>query len=258
VRILDNVLRAYTILLLILMYVPIALMVVFSFNPIKSLAKLAGFSLRWYQALMGNRIVWEAFFNSLWVAAVVTLVSIVLGLLMANAVVRFRFSGKPLVDMLIYVPVIIPEITESLSLLMMYVFINFPLGAWSVIIGHAAFSISYGVVVLRARLAGFDTSVEEAAKTLGANELQTFLKVTMPIMMPGILAASLLAFTISYDDFIKTMFTTGPGFKTLPLIIWFSASKGGVSPELNSLSTFAISISLLFAFARMKISGIKW
>ncbi|MEM3819814.1 MAG: ABC transporter permease subunit, partial [Nitrososphaerota archaeon] len=150
------------------------------------------------------------------------------------------------------IPVIIPEIAEALSLLIMYIFLNIPLGPVTVIIGHIAFDVSFVTIVMRARMAGYDKSIEEAARTLGANEFQTFFRITLPTLYPAILAAGLLAFTLSFDDLIKTLFTTGPGFKTLPLIVWSSAARGGVSPELNSLSSFALSISFLFAVFRLR------
>lgn len=208
--------------------------------------------MKWYERVMANPDVWRALYNSVWVGAAVTAVSIILGLMMAIAVTRYNFSGKSMLESLILIPIIIPEIAEALSLMMMYIFLNIPLGPATVIVGHIAFSISYVTVVMRARMAGYDKSIEEAARTLGANELQTFLRITLPTLYPAILAAGLLAFTISFDDLIKTLFTTGPGFKTLPLVIWSSAARGGVSPELNSLSSFALSISFLFAVFRLR------
>ncbi|MDJ0270336.1 MAG: ABC transporter permease [Aigarchaeota archaeon] len=245
-------LMIFTVFVFIFLYAPMVIMVIFSFNEAKSLGVFTAFSLKWYEKIFTNTEVWVALYNSVWVGAVVTAVSIVLGMMMALAVTRFSFVGKPILDALILIPIIIPEITEALSLLVMYVFLNIPLGPLTVIIGHAAFDVAFVTVVLRARMAGYDRTVEEAARTLGANELQTFFRITLPVMYPAILAAGLLAFTLSFDDLIKTLFTTGPGFKTLPLIVWSSAARGGVSPDLNALSTFAISISLLFAVFRIR------
>lgn len=250
-KIFDKILKSYTILILIFMYFPIVVMIGFSFNSAKSLGRFTGFSLRWYSQLLADNNLWKALSNSVTTAAVVTIISVVLALLMANAVVRYQYRGGSLIDAFIYIPIVIPEITESLSLLIMLSFLNFPLGFWSVIIGHATFCATFATVVLRARIAGFKKSYEEAARTLGANEIQTFFRVTLPILMPGVLAAALLAFTLSFDDFIKTRFTTGPGFATLPLIIYSEAQRGGVSPRLNALSTFSFGISLIFSAVRL-------
>lgn len=245
-------LKIFTILVFAFLYLPIIAMVIFSFNESKSLGAFTGFSLRWYEKVLASAEVWKAFYNSFWVGGVVTIFSIILGIMLALAITRYDFAGKSIIDSLILIPIIIPEITEALSLLIMYIFLNIPLGPITVIIGHVAFDISFVTVVLRARMAGYDKSVEEAARTLGANELQTFFRITLPIMYPAILAAGLLAFTLSFDDLIKTLFTTGPGFKTLPLIVWSSAARGGVSPDLNALSTFALSVSFLFAIFRLR------
>ena len=250
-KIFDKILKAFTIFILILMYVPIATMIGFSFNSAKSLARFTGFSLRWYSQLLGWEDAWASLYNSITTAAAVTIISVVLALLLANAIVRYEYKGGSLIDAYIYIPIVIPEITESLSLLIMYGVFNFPLGFWSVVIGHATFGATFAAVVLRARIAGFRKSIEEAARTLGADEIQTFFRITLPILMPGVIAAGLLAFTLSFDDFIKTRFTTGPGFTTLPLIVYSSAKRGGVSPELNALATFSFGISLLFSAVRL-------
>ena len=247
------ILLIFTALVFIFLYAPIVVMVIFSFNEAKSLGVITSFSLKWYEKAFSNIEVWTALYNSVWVGVVVTVVSLILGFLMAMAITRFSFVGKPIIDALILIPIIIPEITESLSLLIMYVFLSIPLGPLTVIIGHIAFNISFVTVVLRARMAGYDKSVEEAARTLGANEIQTFLRITMPLMYPALLAAGLLAFTLSFDDLIKTLFTTGPGFKTFPLIVWSQAARGGVSPDLNALASFALSISLIFAVMRIRV-----
>jgi spermidine/putrescine transport system permease protein len=168
--------------------------------------------------------------------------------------IRHSFRGKSILDSSLYFPVVIPEITEALSLLLFYVFTGIPLGALTVVVGHVAFAISYAAIVIRAMLVGFDRSVEEAAKSLGANELRTFFHVTLPLILPGVIAGGLLAFTVSYDDFIKTAFTAGPGFQTLPLRIYAMASRGGVSPQLNALATVTLVVSLGLALVRLRLS----
>ncbi len=250
----DKVLKGYSFALYFFLYAPILIMVVFSFNDSRLLAVWRGFSLRWYETLFADPTVWKAFYNSIWVALLTTIVSMVLGTMTAFVMIRHSFRGKSILDSSLYFPVVIPEITEALSLLLFYVFTGIPLGGLTVAIGHIAFAISYATIVIRARLVGFDRSVEEAARSLGANELRTFLHVTFPLILPGVIAGGLLAFTVSYDDFIKTAFTAGPGFQTLPLRIYAMASRGGVSPQLNALATVTLVVSLALAVVRLRLS----
>lgn len=250
----DKILKGYSFALYVFLYAPILIMVIFSFNDSKMLAVWRGFSLRWYEALIADPTVWRALYNSVWVALLTAVISMVLGTITAFVMIRYSFRGKTILDSSLYFPVVIPEITEALSLLLFYVFTGIPLGALTVVIGHVAFAISYATIVIRARLVGFDRSVEEAAKSLGANELRTFFHVTLPLILPGVIAGGLLAFTVSYDDFIKTAFTAGPGFQTLPLRIFAMASRGGVSPQLNALATITLVISLGLALVRLRLS----
>jgi spermidine/putrescine transport system permease protein len=238
------------------MYVPIVMMLVFSFNDANVIGAWRGFTLHWYYELFSSVDIWNAFYNSVLVALVTAMASIVLGTLTALAMARYSFKGKNVLDGLLYVPIIIPEITEALTLLLFYLWIGWGLqmGFATVAIGHIAFSIAFVFVIVRARMAGFDRSVEEAAKTLGANEIQTFFRITLPILLPGIVAAGLLAFTLSFDDFYKSAFTTGPAFDLLPLKIFSMASRGGVRPELNALATIALMISMGFALLYQWIS----
>lgn len=261
-RLADKVLKTYTFFIIMILYLPIAVLVVFSFNKVESIHRWGGFTLEWYKRLFTGQAfvshsaalnVWEAFYNSIWVALVTGVISAILGVLLAYGISRFTFRGKDILEGLLYIPIIIPEIASSLSLLLFYIWIRFPLGGWSVVIGHTTFSISYCMVVIRTRFAGFDKSLEEAAKTLGADEIQTFLRITLPIIFPGILAAFLLTFTLSYDDFIKTAFTRGPGFLTLPILIWTWAKRGLISPELNALATLSLSVSITLTYLYAKL-----
>lgn len=252
----DLFLKIFTLAIFALIYVPIIVMVLFSFNSSRWLGAWTGFTVNWYTQLFQTPEVWEALYNSVVVAALTAVFSVVFGILTAYAMVRYSFRGKSFIDSLLYIPIIIPEIAEALTLLLFYLLIGWgsSLGFTTVLLGHIAYGISYCFIVLRARMVGFDRSLEEAAKTLGANEIQTFFKVTLPLLMPGILAASLLAFTLSYDDFYKTVFTTGPGFETLPLRIWAMARRGGVSPELNALTTIALVTSMSLALLYQRFS----
>jgi len=250
----DKLMAFYSALVYAFLYLPIVVVIIFSFNESKTLGRFTGFSLKWYGVLIEDKAIWVAFYNSLNVAVLTTAVSIFLGTLAAYGMVRLDIGGKGTIDSLLYIPIIIPEIAEALSLLLFYKFTGYNLGWLTVLLGHIAFDISFVYVVVRARLAGFDRSLEEASLTLGANEVQTFLKVTLPLSMPGIIAAGLIAFPLSFDDFIKTAFTTGPGFQTLPLIIWSQSARGGVGPELNALTTVIMATSMALAYAYAKLT----
>lgn len=226
------------------LFAPIAVLVVFSFNTSRLNAVWTGFTLAWYGELFRDVEILRATKNSLVVAFASTLVSTAIGTLTAFAVHRRRFRGKPLLEGVLYIPLIIPEIVMGIALLAFFVLAGFKLGLGTVIIAHIAFSISFVTVVVRARLHGLDRAYEEAAMDLGANEWQTFWRVTLPLVMPGILAGALLAFTLSLDDFIITFFTAGPGSTTLPLRV-YGMVKLGVSPTVNALSTLMVTVTLV-------------
>lgn len=243
----DKVLKGYSALVLAFLYVPILAMIVFSFNDSRLTAVWRGVTIRWYTALLGDSAIWGAFYNTMLVAVLVTVLSAILGTLTALAMSRYKFKGKNAFDAYLYIPIIIPEITEALSLLLLYIWAGVPLGLPTIILGHLTFAIPFAALVIRSRMAGFDRSVEEAAQSMGANEVQTFFRITLPIISTGVIAGALLAFTQSYDDFIKTAFTRGPGVDMLPTTIYNLARRGGASPELNALATVALSISILMA-----------
>jgi spermidine/putrescine transport system permease protein len=243
----DKVLKGYSALVLAFLYVPILTMIVFSFNDSRLTAVWRGVTIRWYTALLGDSAIWGAFYNTMLVAVLVTVLSAILGTLTALAMSRYKFKGKNAFDAYLYIPIIIPEITEALSLLLLYIWAGVPLGLPTIILGHLTFAIPFAALVIRSRMAGFDRSVEEAAQSMGANEVQTFFRITLPIISTGVIAGALLAFTQSYDDFIKTAFTRGPGVDMLPTTIYNLARRGGASPELNALATVALSVSIVMA-----------
>ncbi|MCI0528982.1 MAG: ABC transporter permease, partial [Nitrospira sp.] len=181
---------------------------------------------------------------SLMVALVSTIISLVIGTLTAWAMYRYSFRGKKLYEGVLYLPIIIPDIVMGIALAMFFVLIQFRLGMASIIIAHVAFNISFVVVVVRARLQGLDRTLEEAAMDLGADEITTFFKVTLPLLLPGLLAAALLAFTLSFDDFVISFFTAGVGATPLPVQI-YSMVKLGVSPVVNAISTLVVVASFI-------------
>lgn len=217
-------------------YIPILILVIFSFNTQKINVRWEGFTLHWYGELFRDQQVMLALKNTLTIAFVSTLVATVIGTLAALALQRYRFPGYTITESVLYVPVIIPEVVMGISLLAFFALAGFTLGLTTITLSHIAFTIPFVTLVVRARLHGFDKSIEEAAMDLGANELTTFWRVTLPTIMPGVLSGALLAFTLSLDDYVITYFTAGPGATTLPLRV-FSMVRFAVTPEVNALST---------------------
>jgi spermidine/putrescine transport system permease protein len=235
----DRTLFAFTALIYAFLYAPILVLVIFSFNASKSTQIWTGFSLHWYVDLLKEQTVLDAFRISMIVGVTSTVISTAIGTLTALALARYRFRGKYVADSVIYANTVMPEIVVGVSLLVFFVAVGFQLGITTIIIAHVAFNISFVTIVVRARLAGMDRSVEEAAQDLGASPVQTFLRVTLPLILPGVMAGALLAFTLSFDDFVITFFVAGVGSSTLPLKI-YSMIKFGVSPVINALSTVVL------------------
>jgi len=259
----NFVLSLYGILGFLFLYLPIIILVIFSFNNSRSTAQWAGFSTQWYAEMIQDDQVILALWNSLFVAVVSTIVSTVLGTLAAMAMERYAFRGKLVMDALLYLPIIIPDIAMGIMLLLFFNISGIGFEPWrlrffglrfavpySVIIGHVAFNISFVAVVVRARLAQMDRTLEEAANDLYADNWRTFRRVTLPMMMPGILGGALLAFTLSLDDFVITFFTSGAGFNTLPVRV-FGMIKRGVTPKINAVSTLMLAASLLLVIVSL-------
>ena len=239
------------------LYLPILILVFFSFNDSRSTAQWVGFSMRWYGELANDSQTILALWNSLFVALVSTAISTVIGTLAAMAMERYSFRGKLLMDAVLYLPIVIPDIAMAIMLLIFFNVSGIGFEPWrvsffgvqlavpySVIIGHVAFNISFVAIVVRARLAQMDRTLEEAANDLYANTWNTFWRITFPMMLPGIVGGALLAFTLSLDDFIITFFTSGAGFNTLPVRV-FGMIKKGVTPKINAVSTLMLVFSLL-------------
>ena len=228
-------LKLYAVLAYAYIYIPILLLVIFSFNQSKYGVSWTGFTLKWYDDLFKDRFIWEATRNTLIIAFVSTLVSTAIGTAAALALQRYTFPGKGFSEATLYIPIIIPEVVMGIAMLAFFAQAGFQLGLTTITIAHVAFCIPFVTLTVRARLHGFDRRIEEAAMDLGANEWVTFWRVTLPIIMPGVLSGALLAFTLSLDDYIITLFTAGPGSTTLPLRV-FAMLKQAVTPKVNALS----------------------
>ncbi len=246
-RVPDRVLFLAAALIYLFLYAPILVLMFFSFNSARSTQVWEGFSTRWYAALWQDQSILDAFYNSMLVGVTSTIIATIIGTFTAMALTHYRFRGKTVADSTIYAATVMPEIVVGVSLLAFFVAIGFGLGITTIIIAHVAFNISFVTIVVRARLAGMDRSIEEAAADLGANPVNTFLRVTLPLILPGVMAGALLAFTLSFDDFVITFFVAGVGSTTLPLKI-YSMIKFGVSPVINALSTVILVVTMVLIF----------
>jgi spermidine/putrescine transport system permease protein len=235
-----RLLAAHTALVYLFLYAPVAILVVFSFNASRQTAFWTGFTLDWYRLLLGNELLFRAVRNSLVVAGAATALAVLLGTPAALALARFSFRGRRATQALLYLPVIIPEVVLGAALVTFFGAVQLRLSLWTVVIAHVVFSVSYVAIVVRARLAGLDPALEEAARDLGAGPFETFRRVTLPLAAPGILASALLVFTLSIDDYVITSFVAGVGATTLPLHI-YSMLKVGVTPEVNAVSTLLLA-----------------
>jgi spermidine/putrescine transport system permease protein len=254
------------------LYLPILILIIYSFNTSKFNAVWRGFTLDWYRSLFSNAGatlatsssagILPSLNNSLLIAAISTVLATIFGTMLALALERFHFPGRKAVEALLFLPIIMPEITIGISLLVFFTLafrivenltgIRLNLGLPTVIIGHVVFNISFVTITVRARLAELDPQLEQAAFDLGANEWRTFWRITFPLIWPAIFSAALLAFTLSLDDFVVTFFTTGVGSMTLPLLV-YGMIKFAVTPAINAISTLMLLASLLLVVSSLKV-----
>lgn len=224
------------------LYAPIVLLVVYSFNDSRLVTVWGGFSLRWYGELMRNEQLLASVWMTVRIAALSATVATLLGTLAAVALTRGgRFPGRTIFSGAVYAPLVTPEVILGLSLLLLFVAVGAPRGFWTVSAAHTTLTLCYATVVVQARLASFDRSLEEAAQDLGCPPWRAFLLVTLPNIAPAVAAAWMLAFTLSLDDLVIASFTSGPGATTLPMRI-YSAVRLGVTPEINAISTLLIGL----------------
>lgn len=235
----NTVLAIWTAAVLLFFYAPIAILVGFSFNQSRLNVLWEGFTLRWYTALGDDKVLLASFENSMIVALVSTLLAVLLGTAGAWLLYRYRFPAVRLLQTLVYLPMIVPEVILGVSLLILFVVCGLELGYATIIISHVTFCFPFVMVSVQARLSGLDPSLEEAALDLGATPLQAFRLVLIPFLAPAIISGALMAFTLSLDELIVTYFTASAGTRTLPLEI-FGRIKKGLDPTLNAVSTVFI------------------
>jgi spermidine/putrescine transport system permease protein len=242
--VLDKLLNVYAAIAMIYLLFPIAIVILFSFNDTKGKFNFTweGFTLKHWGDPFKITELTDALQTSIEIAVIATIGATVLGTLMALALVRYEFRGRGPTNFLIFLPMATPEIVLGASLLSLFIFAGVDLGFNTILIAHVMFAISFVVVVVRSRLIGFDPHLEEAAQDLGANELTTFFRVTLPLIAPGILAGALLAFALSIDDFVITNFNSGATV-TFPLWIW-GAARVSVPPQVNVMATMIFLVTL--------------
>jgi spermidine/putrescine transport system permease protein len=243
---------AWTLLVFAFLYIPILLLIVFSFNSSRLNIRWEGFSLKWYGALLENAPLLGAFKNSLIVATATTVLATLLGTIGAWMLYRYRFPFQRAIGLLIFIPMVMPEVLMGVSLLAEFVhLLRLPLGYVTLIIAHTTFCFPFVLVGIQARLQGLDPFLEEAAMDLGATPAQAFRLVIVPYLMPSIISGALMSFTLSLDEYIVSVFTTGAQSQTLPLKV-YGMAKVGLNPQLNALSTiFVIATILLVLFSEL-------
>ncbi len=232
---------------LFILHVPLLAMVLYSFIAPQESGQSWEWTLKWYIKVLEDSTLLSALGLSLYVAAMTTLGSTTLGTLGALALERSRFPGRRIFQGLAMIPLVMPELVLGISLLIWFVFLRLSLGSFSIVLAHITFATSYVIVTVRARLKDFDPSVEEAARDLGANPWQVFWRVTLPLSFPGVVSGALMAFTLSFDDFLIAFFTAGVNSETLPLKI-YSMVKFGISPQINALSTIVLVVTFGLVF----------
>jgi spermidine/putrescine transport system permease protein len=250
-------LRLFTGLFFLFLFAPIALVVLFSFNSSRSLQNFEGFSLRWYERFLESEPLRDSLIASIQIALITMVVATLLGTLLAYGLVRARVRWSGAMNVLLLVPLVTPEIVAGASALLLFTQVGLDLSLTTIVLAHITFSISYVTIVVRARLVSLGPEVENAAMDLGATRLETFRLITLPALWPAILAAGLLVFALSFDDFVLSFFTTGESPQPLPVRIW-SAIRFGVTPTINAIGTFMLTISVItigLALALPKLFG---
>jgi spermidine/putrescine transport system permease protein len=261
-----NPLAIWAGLVYALLYLPIIVMAVNSFNASRYSSHWGGFTFHWYRTLIDQEEVLSALWTSLWIGGVSTLIAILLGTSAALALhasparspaeAKYKLSYADWIEAILMCPVILPDIVIGIALLMLFVFLRIQLAGWTIVLAHVTFSMVYVLIVVRVRLKGLDPALREAALDLGATNFQAFYKVTLPLILPGVIAGGLLGFTLSFEDFVITFFTAGVGNTTLPIQI-YSMTKFGVSPVVSALSTafLVLTAAATFALQKMKVES---
>ena len=234
----------YLGLILFFIYLPIGVLVVNSFNGSRYGTSWQGFTLKWYERLLGNESLMTAATHSLTIAVVAATVATIIGTLGAVALYRYQFRGKAVLSSMVFISMLTPDIVMAISLLIIFIAIGIELGFISLLLAHITFCLPFVIIAVYSRLRGFDVKMLEAARDLGASESRVFWKIILPLAVPAVASGWLLSFTLSLDDVIVSAFVTGPGYEILPLKV-YSMVRVGVSPEVNAISTLLLVVSLV-------------
>jgi spermidine/putrescine transport system permease protein len=243
-----------TVATLVFLYLPVLMLVVNSFNESRFSTTWGGFSLQWYEKLWEREDIWNALLNSLLIAAVASLASMVLGTAAALGLNRLRAPWSSGTQFLLGLPLVLPELLMGMSLLTLFVTLRYSLGMGTIIIAHVTFCLSYVAYVVSARLADFDWSFLDAARDLGAHPAKAYRDIVFPLLLPGILAGGLLAFTVSIDDFVVTFFVGGPGTSTLPVLVYGMVKKSRELPVINALSTLLLTFTFISTWVAQRLT----
>jgi len=236
------------------LHLPVAVLVLYSFNASRYAAGWSGVTLEWYRRLLDRPDILRALRLSLEVASLSTVLATLLGTLMALGLARGRFRGSTVTEGGLYLPIVTPEIIVGVAMLILFAALRVPLGMGTIVVAHVAFNIPFVAVVVLARLRGMDRSLEEAALVLGADEATAFRRVTLPLLAPAVLAGALLAFTLSLDDFVITFFVSGPGSTTLPVLV-YSMVRRGIEPTINAVSAVLVFVTTLTIVAAERLAA---
>ena len=248
--------KLYLVLVFIFVYAPVAVMVVFSFNNSKTNVSWQGFTLKYYIKLMSDSSLWEVFGTTVMIAVISTIIAVVVGTTGAVGLRNAKFKGKKLISNLIYFPIVLPEIVMAVALLLTFRVPGLSLSKLTIIIGNTTLVLPYVYITVKSRLVGMDPSIEEASLDLGADRLYTFLHVTLPQIVPGVMSGALMSVSLVLNDLIITSFLADAGTTTLPIKV-YSMIKKGITPEINALTTIVLAVFLVFLAIYLIYMGIK-
>ena len=245
----------YAALIYSIFYIPVIVMIQFSFNDAKRNYSWEGFTTEWYGKLFSfrNHDLWESLGYSILIAVIATAISVVIGVLGGIGLKKFEFKGKKFVNLMLYVPIVVPEIVLAVAMLIIFMTIGIKLGIGTIVIGHCTFCIPYAVVTIKGRISGDNDTLQEASMDLGANRIQTFWRVTIPSIMPGIMSAAFLSFTLSIDDVIMSNMLASASQSTLPVLI-LSVNRTGITPDINALVTL---VTMAMVVGMLTITAIQ-
>ncbi|MCI5678649.1 MAG: ABC transporter permease [Bacteroidales bacterium] len=238
INILSNV---YAFLVYAILYIPVAVMMAFSFNNQRYNYYWNGFTTQWYAKMFSNSALISSLWYSIIIAILSTIISVFIGTIGALGLKKYEFKGKKAINNMLYIPIIVPEIVLAVALLIIFMKVGVSLGMGSILIGHCTFCIPYAVVTIKGRISGDNDTLEEASMDLGANRIQTFLRVTLPTIFPGVMSAAFLSFTLSFDDVVMSNMLAGARQSTLPVLI-LSMNKSGITPDVNALTTIMVLV----------------